>query len=78
MITQTHYEDIRFYQTIWLTKLHTKKKKKTPIKENLGKTEKERSDTHSHALASFLWNNLGLCLREDNFTGSTLNSWFYA
>ena len=39
-ITQTHYEDIRFYQTILLTKLHTKVK---PIKNtNKGKPEKNR------------------------------------
>ena len=59
--------------------------KKTPIKENLRKIEREWSDmearseienvsTHGHALANFLRNNLGLCLRGVKGRGSMLDS----
>ena len=62
----------------------SKAKKKTPIKENLRKIEREWSDmearseienisTHGHALANFLRNNLGLRLRGVKGRGSMLD-----
>ena len=62
----------------------SKANKKTPIKENLRKTEREWSNmeakskienvnTHGHAFANFLRNNLGPRLRRVKGKGSMLD-----